>query len=67
MSASPETEHTIYILAVDDDESFLTETKLILLTDNDNLKVDTATSVDEALIKMQINQYDAIISDYVCQ
>lgn len=64
MSASANTEQTINILAVDDDESFLTETKLILLTDNKNFKVDTTTSVDEALKHMQTQKYDAIVSDY---
>jgi PAS domain S-box-containing protein len=59
-----ETGDFINILAVDDDESFLTETKLILLSDNADFKVDTATSVDEALKKMQTNKYDAIVSDY---
>lgn len=64
MSGNPQREEQIHILAVDDDESFLTETKLILLTDNTNFKVDTATSVDEALKKMQTQKYDAIVSDY---
>jgi PAS domain S-box-containing protein len=59
-----ETPQDIHILAVDDDESFLTETKLILLSDNADFKVDTATSVDEAHKLMQTKKYDAIVSDY---
>jgi DNA-binding response OmpR family regulator len=59
-----ETADSIHILAVDDDESFLTETKLILLTDNKNFKVDTATNVNEALKMLETKKYDAIVSDY---
>ena len=64
MQGNTETADIIYILAVDDDESFLTETRLILLTDNGNFKVETATSVNEALKKMETKKYDAIVSDY---
>jgi PAS domain S-box-containing protein len=59
-----DTNNSIHILAVDDDESFLTETKMILLTDNDNFQVDTATSVEEALQQMKNRTYDAVVSDY---
>jgi PAS domain S-box-containing protein len=54
----------IKVLYVDDDESFIETSKLMLIEMNSSLSVDSSTSVDEALKKLASNRYDAIISDY---
>lgn len=51
------------ILQVDDDPIVLTVSKEILETEN-NFKIDTAQSTDEAIQKIKINHYDAVVSDY---
>ena len=53
----------IRVLHVDDDEGFLSVSKEILSSDA-NMEVDTASSVDEALRRIQTCAYTAIISDY---
>ena len=53
----------VHILHVDDDVGFLEVSKQILLMQN-NFDIDVATSVDEALEKMDKQNYDAIVSDY---
>ncbi|MGA2523949.1 MAG: response regulator [Candidatus Bathyarchaeia archaeon] len=51
------------ILHVDDDDSFLQVSKMILELEN-TFEVDGATSVDEAFCKLKTVPYDAIICDY---
>ncbi len=51
------------VLHVDDDASFLSVSKRILELDG-KFAVDVAVSVDEALKKVSVKSYDAIISDY---
>ncbi|HKM59233.1 MAG TPA: response regulator [Candidatus Bathyarchaeia archaeon] len=51
------------ILHVDDDDSFLKVSKMILELEN-TFEVDGATSVDEAFCKLKALTYDAIICDY---
>jgi PAS domain S-box-containing protein len=51
------------ILVVDDDLSLLEVSKQILLLEN-GFVVETATSVTEALKKIEKHPYDAIVSDY---
>ncbi len=53
----------VHILHVDDDVGFLEVSKQILLMQS-NFDIDVATSVDEALEKMDKQNYDAIVSDY---
>ncbi len=53
----------LHILHVDDDLCFLEVSKQILTTEN-NLEIYNATSVNEALKKMEKQTYDAIVSDY---
>lgn len=48
---------------VDDDPSVLSVSKQILEMNN-NFKIDTISSVDEAFEKIKTNHYDAIVSDY---
>lgn len=47
-----------------DDEPGLLEAVRLTLEDSGNCIVDTAPSADVALEKLQVHQYDAIISDY---
>jgi PAS domain S-box-containing protein len=54
---------SIRILHVDDDASFLKVAKSCLEAHGE-FDVDTATSVDEAIEKLENRNYDAIISDY---
>jgi PAS domain S-box-containing protein len=54
----------IKILHVDDDETCLSTSKLILLDIDSNLIIDSCTTVDQALNLMENNPYDAILSDY---
>lgn len=56
-------EESLRILLVDDDQSFLRVSKIILEMEN-NFEIDAATSVDEALNKMKTKTYDAVVSDY---
>jgi PAS domain S-box-containing protein len=53
----------IRVLHVDDDVGFLEVSKLILATEN-NFEVDYATSVDEALRKIETHPYDAVVCDF---
>ena len=55
--------NSLRILHVDDDSCFLETSKQILPMQN-NFKIDTATSVDEAFEKMEKQTYDAVVSDY---
>jgi len=50
-------------LHVDDDECFLETAKQVLEMEG-RFEVETATSVDEALSKINEKQFDAVISDY---
>jgi PAS domain S-box-containing protein len=56
-------QEALHILHVDDDASILQLSKMILEEEN-KFQIDTATSVDEALNKLNRQTYDAIISDY---
>jgi len=66
---NPQKEHdsvqreSLRILHVDDDSSFLRVSKLILELENE-FKVETATSVNEAFCKLKTQPYDAIVCDY---
>ena len=51
------------VLHVDDDECFLNVSSRILEME-DKIKVETATSVDEAFKKLKQFHYDVIVSDY---
>ncbi|MGD0029605.1 MAG: PAS domain S-box protein [Candidatus Bathyarchaeia archaeon] len=53
----------IRVLLVDDDSDFLKITKQCLEMGQD-LLVDTAISVDEALTKLEKEKYDVVVSDY---
>ena len=56
-------EESLRILHVDDDTSLLSVSKMILETEN-QFKIDSVTSVDEAFNKLKTCAYDAVISDY---
>jgi PAS domain S-box-containing protein len=60
---SPEIDNVIRILYVDDDICFLNAAKQKLSIE-ENFEIDVATSVMEALKKMEATTYDVIISDY---
>jgi PAS domain S-box-containing protein len=53
----------IHVLHVDEDPCLLEASKQILSMEN-NFDVDVATSVDEALKKMEKQTYDVVVSDY---
>jgi CheY-like chemotaxis protein len=53
----------LHILHVDDDPCFLEVSKQILMIEN-NFEIDVATSVNEALKKLEKQTYNAIVSDY---
>ena len=52
------------ILMVDDEVSILEQAKIFLKRKDDRLDIDTATSAEEALQKLSVTDYDAIVSDY---
>jgi PAS domain S-box-containing protein len=54
----------IKILHVDDDETCLTTSKLMLLEFDSNLIIDSCPSVDQAIEMLKTGHYDAILSDY---
>jgi two-component system sporulation sensor kinase A len=54
---------SIRVLHVDDEASFLKKTKECLETERP-FKVNTASSVNEALKKMKKEEYDAVVCDY---
>jgi PAS domain S-box-containing protein len=54
---------TIHVLHVDDDPSFLEVSKLILSSQN-NFDIENATSVNEALKKIELKTFDVVVSDY---
>jgi PAS domain S-box-containing protein len=56
-------ESPIEVLHVDDETGFLEVSKQILEL-KENFEVDTASSVAEALKKMEVNTYDVVVSDY---
>ncbi len=54
----------IRILFVDDDELLLEQAQIFLEDLHDRFEVDTVTSVEEGMKKLEEVTYDAIISDY---
>jgi PAS domain S-box-containing protein len=54
----------IKILHVDDDETCLTTSKLMLLEFDSNLIIDSCPSVDQAIEMLKTGHYDAILSDH---
>jgi PAS domain S-box-containing protein len=56
----------IHVLHVDDEPEYLKTTKTILEMQG-TFKVETASSVEEAMKKMETKTFDAIISDYIIQ
>jgi len=61
--ASSNKKSVIRVLHVDDDLCFLEVSKQIISMEN-SFEIDNASSVDEALKKMEQQQYDAVVSDY---
>ena len=59
----PHGSNATHVLHVDADPSVLQESKQKLKTIGD-FEVDTAASVDEALTKLKLRRYDAVISEY---
>ena len=53
----------ISVLHVDDDASILNVTKMILNMEG-NFKIESASSVDEALKKLEDKKYDVVVSDF---
>jgi len=51
------------VLHVDDDDCFLNVSKQILEMEN-KIKVETATSVDEAFEKLKQFHYEVVVSDF---
>ena len=60
---SSEKKGILRILHVDDDPNIIEVSKQILSLEN-NFEIDTASSVDEGIQKMQRQTFDAIVSDY---
>ena len=58
-----DTECSLRVLHVDDDDCFLKVSKQILEMEG-NIKVETATSVDEAFENLKHFHYDVVVSDY---
>ncbi|MGA3290759.1 MAG: response regulator, partial [Candidatus Bathyarchaeia archaeon] len=59
-----EKKNTLRILHVDDDQSVLEISKLLLMDLESSFDIDNACCVDEALKKLSTGQYDVVISDY---
>jgi PAS domain S-box-containing protein len=57
------TESFLKVLHVDDDDCFLNVSKKILEMQG-NIKVETATYVDEAFENLEKSHYDVVVSDY---
>jgi PAS domain S-box-containing protein len=60
----PEAQREITILHVDDEPEFLALTKAFLEREQERFVVDTATSVEEALKRLDERSYNVIVSDY---
>ncbi len=60
----PEEQREITILHVDDEPEFLALTKAFLEREQEKFVVDTATSVEEALKRLDERSYNVIVSDY---
>ena len=60
---SSTTETVIRVLCVDDESPLLETTKSILELQG-SFEIETATSVDEALQKMSVKEFDVVVSDY---
>jgi len=54
----------VRVLHVDDDPDFAELTATFLERENDQLTVETATNVDEALERLRADEYDCVVSDY---
>ena len=52
------------VLIVDDEEDFLEQAKLFLKKVNEDLEVETATSAEEALERLEDEDYDVAVTDY---
>ncbi len=53
------------ILHIDDNEDDLELTRLNLLRQNGNLKIDLARSAEEALARLHEEDYDCVLCDYM--
>jgi PAS domain S-box-containing protein len=62
--APTDEKNKIKVLHVDDDPSVQTITKLILTDLNSGFEIDTACCVDEGLRKLEVGNYDVVVSDY---
>ncbi|MBN1455917.1 MAG: PAS domain S-box protein [Methanomicrobia archaeon] len=60
----PEAQREITILHVDDEPAFLALTKAFLEREQEHFVVDTATSVEEALTRLDERSYNIIVSDF---
>ncbi|MFX0172665.1 MAG: PAS domain S-box protein [Candidatus Hodarchaeota archaeon] len=54
----------IFILCIDDEPDFLELTKIFLEKEDDRIRVDTSTSVKEALELLERKNYEVIVCDY---
>jgi len=59
-----EEQKEIKVLHVDDEFDFLALTKVFLARENDNFSIDTTTSVEEGIERLNDGKYDVVISDY---
>ncbi|MFW6384451.1 MAG: response regulator, partial [Halodesulfurarchaeum sp.] len=57
-------EGPIDVLAVDDDADLVDLTATFLEREQEGFRVDTATSVEEALERLEEHEFEAIVSDY---
>jgi len=63
VSHGTDKKHLIRVLLVDDETGFLNVTKKILEIQK-TLRIDTATSIKEAYLKLNKKKFDIIVSDY---
>jgi PAS domain S-box-containing protein len=54
----------VRILHVDDDMPIQSTTKLLLQDMNNNFEIESASSVDEAFLKLSAQSFDVIVSDF---
>ncbi|MFW5928564.1 MAG: PAS domain S-box protein, partial [Thermoplasmatota archaeon] len=53
------------VLLVDDEPGMLEQTKIYLEKENEDLDIDSVSTVDDAIAKLDEHDYDAIVSDYM--
>lgn len=64
LTAGDRTQRVIRVFHVDDEPEFLSLTSDFLARENDRFDISTETNADDALERLQHDEFDCVVSDY---